>query len=282
MLATRALLLLGCGLAWVAAPAATAAQQHSYRASSGIVEATLTYQQGSGAFGGSTYTQEQLQISRLGISSYEAPIHSRFCSPECALETIAGAPLALAALEGNAEQDVIVQLNTGGAHCCTIVQIFSFDVAAKGFREIERNFGDPGATVSDLAGDGRLELESGDDRFAYEFAPYAYSPLPLQVWRPHEGRLLDVTKEFPQALATDASKQFHLFLFNRRLGLGLGCLAAWAADEELLGHGHAVSSLLARELRHHNLRSRDGIDQGGSAFLHKLERFLKQTGYTSR
>ena len=47
------------------------------------------------------------------------------------------------------------------------------------YRSVEQDFGDPGAVIADLAGDRRLEFESADDRFAYEFAPYAYSGLPL-------------------------------------------------------------------------------------------------------
>jgi hypothetical protein len=263
-------------------PAAIAAQPQSLVASSGDVAATLSYETTPGEPGGVTYSGEHLQISQGGTTYYDAPIHSSACSSECALEAGSGGALTLAELEGDGHPDVILRLNSGGAHCCTIVQVFSFDPGVTAFRETERDFGDPGAALRDLAGDGRLEFLSGDDRFAYEFAPYAYSPLPPQIWQVRDGRFLDVTRSFPEQLTADASKQFRLFLFNRRLGLGLGCLAAWAADEELLGHAGAVTAMLARELHRHNLRSRESLDPGGSAFVKKLEGFLKKTGYISR
>ncbi|MHB8241244.1 MAG: hypothetical protein ACYDHN_04555 [Solirubrobacteraceae bacterium] len=274
--AVGALVLLVCALGWSAATAA--AKPQSILSSSGPVAATLTYEEAA-ATGAPSYSQEHLQISRLGAGYYEAPVSSHFCPSGCALETAGNGPLSLADLEGDGEPAVVLQLNTDGAHCCGIVQIFSFDPSKMAYREIERDFGDPGARIVDVAGDGRLELLSADDRFAYEFAPYAYSPLPLQIWELRAGRLIDATRDFPKQLAADASRQFRLFLFNRRLGLGLGCIAAWAADEELLGHGRAVSRVLARELHHHRLLSHDSINHGGSAFVSRLKGFLKKTAY---
>lgn len=278
--ATSALVLLVCAPAWGAT--AAAAKPQSILSSSGPVAATLTYEEAAGTIGARSYSQEHLQISRLGISYYEASVHSHFCPNGCALETAGTGPLSLADLEGDGEPAVVLQLNTDGAHCCGIMQIFSFDPSKMAYREIERDFGDPGARIADVAGDGRLELLSADDRFAYEFASYAYSPLPLQVWELRAGRLIDATRDFPKQLTADAAKQFKLFLFNRRLGLGLGCIAAWAADEELLGHGRAVSRVLARELRHHRLLSHDSLNPGGSTFVSRLKGFLKKTGYVVR
>ena len=262
--------------------APAAAEQKSIVTSSGDVAATLDYEVNTGSSAGTTYSSEHLQISKMGASYYSAPLHSSACQSECALEVGASGALTLADLEGNGQPDVILRLNSGGAHCCNILQVFSFDPGVMAFRKIERDFGDPSPKLVELGGIGQFAFLSGDDRFAYEFAPYAYSPLPLQIWQLHDGQFLDVTRNFPQQLAADASRQFRLFLFNRRLGLGLGCLAAWAADEDLLGHGRAVTALLARELRRHNLRSRESLSPGGGAFVKKLESFLEKSGYISR
>ncbi len=275
--AAGVLVLLACALGW--GVAAAGAKPQSILSSSGPVAATLTYEESAGTIAARSFSQEHLQISRLGTSDYEAPVRSHYCPSGCALETAGNGPLSLADLEGDGEPAVVLQLNTDGAHCCGIVQIFSFDPGKTTYRAIERDFGDPGARIADVAGDGRLELLSADDRFAYEFAPYAYSPLPLQVWELRAGRLIDATRDFPKQLTADASKQFRLFLFNRRLGLGLGCIAAWAADEELLGHGRAVSRVLARELRHHRLLSHDSLNPGGNTFVSRLKGFLEKTGY---
>lgn len=249
-------------------------------ANQGAVAATLTYQQSSDSFANPTFSKLRLLITRSGQSLHDEPVTSRFCGSECWVESFAGGPLFVKDLEGNGQPAVILDLYTGGAHCCSVVQVFSYDPGVMTYRLIEHNFGDPGARLTDAGGNGSLHFQSADDRFAYEFTSYAYSGLPLQIWRFQEGRFVDVTRQFPQAVAADAKRQFKQFLANRRQGLGLGFIAAWAADEELLGHSATVKHMLARRARLHQLRSGDGLSSGGSAFIQKLNRFLKKTGYS--
>jgi hypothetical protein len=256
-----------------------AARLRSTAAREGIVSAALVYEQSSAGTGGLTLSNFVLEISRAGRPFYERPVASRLCHSSCLLETADGGPLLVKDLEGNHQPDVALELNSGGAHCCSIVQIFAFDPGVKTYRPIEHNFRDAGALLTDVSGDGRLEFESADDRFAYEFASFAYSGLPLQIWRFHDRRLRDATREFPKALAADASRQLSRFRANRRKALGLGFIAAWAADEYLLGHRALVSGTLAAEARRHRLNSADGLSPGGRAFIAKLKRFLKKTGY---
>jgi hypothetical protein len=182
-------------------------------------------------------------------------------------------------IDRDGEPEIVVGLNTGGAHCCTIVQVFSYDPATMTYRAAEHDFGDPGALLSDVAGNGQVEFESADDRFAYAFTSFAYSGLPLQIWRFRQGRFLDATRAFPKPLAADAARQFKQFTANQRQGLGLGFIAAWAADEHLLGNRALVARILAREARRHRLRSSDDLSPSGSGFLGKLARFLRKTGY---
>jgi hypothetical protein len=251
-------------------------------AQEGTVGAQLSYQEGVG--GNLPYFDLHLQITRAGESFYDQAVSSRYCGEGCVPEPIGAgptktSPLAVGDLEGDGQPAVVLELSTGGAHCCSIVQVFSFDPGTMTYRSVERDFGDPGALVTDLAGDGRLELESADDRFAYEFAAYAYSGLPLQIWSFTEGRFTDVTKQFPAAITADAARQLKGFLANRRQGYGLGLIAAWAADQELLGHDGLVRATLAREARHGRLRSRGHYGPSGHAFVVKLLRFLARTGY---
>jgi hypothetical protein len=251
-------------------------------AQEGVVSALLGYQEGVG--GNLPYFDLRLQITRAGESFYEQQVSSRYCLESCVPEPIGAgptktSPLAVVDLEGNGEPAVVLELSTGGAHCCTIVQVFSFDPGTMTYGPLERDFGDPGAVITDLAGDRHLEFESADDRFAYEFAPYAYSGLPLRVWSFLEGRFIDVTKQFPTAIEADAKPQFRSFLANRRQGYGLGLIAAWAADEELLGHQALIRATLAREVRHGRLRSHEHYAPSGRAFVIKLMRFLAHNGY---
>jgi len=260
------------------APSAGAAEQ-TINASEGVVSATLAYQGAAPATGGEPVKGLRLTIERAGVKTYEAPVSSPHCGPPCGLEHFGGGPLLVRELEGAGEPSVVVELNTGGAHCCTIVQVFSYDPATMAYRRAERDFGDPGALVTSVAGDRRLEFETADDRFAYEFAPFAYSGLPLQILAFREGRFRDVTRSFGAALSKDAAKWLKAFRTERRLQLGNGLIAAWAADEELLGHDGLVRATLSREAAHGHLHSREGYGPSGRSFVRALLRFLHRTGY---
>jgi hypothetical protein len=271
---------------WAAATAHTAepsSRSAEASAQEGPVHATLTYREGLG--GPLPYFDLKLAIARSGTIFYEQPVASHYCPSGCVPEPIGSgpsksSPLAVSDLEGNGEPDVVLELSTGGAHCCTITQVFSLDPGTMTYRLTEHDFGDPGALLTDVAGNGQLEFESADDRFAYEFTSYAYSGLPLQIWRFHEGGFIDVTSEFPKLIAADAKRQLKYFLANRRQGLGLGFIAAWAGDEYLLGHRTKVASKLAAEARLHHLRSAERITPSGQAFIERLKHFLKKTGYS--
>ena len=260
--------------------AASPAQYGVLSAESGGVKASVEYVEFHFADAPLNRKALRLTITRDGASAYDAEIASPNCAP-CELEELADSrsPVSVADLEGTGQPDVIVDLYTGGAHCCTILQIYSFDPGTMTYRPLEHDFGDPGARIADVAGDGHLELESADDRFAYEFTPYAYSGLPLQVWSVREGRLVDTTRSFRSALVADAAKWLKAFRQARREGTGNGVIAAWAADEELLGHGGLVKRTLAREASRGNLRSREHFGPSGHRFVVKLMRFLKRLGY---
>jgi hypothetical protein len=258
-----------------------AAAQKTAVASEGLVSATLSYQQGSDSFGNATFSNLQLTIERSGVSYYTQPVSSPSCGTSCLVEQApSGGALAVRDLEGNGQPDVVLDLYTGGAHCCSVVQVFAFDPGVGTYRLSEHNFGDPGARLSDLSGDGPLEFQSADDRFAYEFAPYAYSGLPIRIWCFSGGHFIDVTREFPQPIALDAKRQWHEFLSNRRAGLALGFIAAWAADEDLLGKSATAAQVLGREQRAHRLRNSSGVGSSANRFIVRLGHFLKKTGYT--
>lgn len=261
-----------------AAPDASATAQ-SVTAGEGVVTATLAYEAARPITGTEAAKGLRLKIERAGTTVYEAHVSTPHCGPPCGLESFGGGPLLVRDIEGEGEPAVIVELNTGGAHCCTIAQVFAYDPATMSYRRSERDFGDPGALITSLAGDGKLEFETADDRFAYEFAPFAYSGLPLQVLAFERGRFRDVTRSFPAALRKDAAKWLRAFRSERRLQLGNGLIAAWAADEELLGSDRLVRATLAREAAHGHLRSREGYGPSGRSFVSALLRFLHRTGY---
>src|SRR3984885_14611862 len=214
----------------IAAPAALAKTETAH---AGNVTATFTFQ---GKF--PNYHDQQLRITQGGMVFYNEPVTSTFCGNDCApLSAISGkSAVALVDLEHNDQPDVVLDLYSGGAHCCTIVQVFSLDPGTMTYVETETNFGDPGARIVDLRHNGRYEFLTADDAFAYEFTDYAGSGLPIQILRFTGGGFVDVTRNYPRLVAKDAA--FWLKAYKHTASDhyqdSVGVIAAWAADEELL------------------------------------------------
>jgi hypothetical protein len=259
-LLTICLLLLG------AAPAAAVAKTET--ASSGNVSASFSYD-GSGL----SATNERLSIARNGVTVYDQPVTANTQNgvcPPCA----PGYPspsVRVLDLGASGEPEVVLGLYTKGAHCCTIEQVYSFDPTTNTYVKTERNFGDPGATIKDLGHNHHFEFVSADDNFAYQFTDYAASGLPIQIWRVGNARFVDITRRYPKLIRKDAALWWREY--KRNPSDNLGVIAAWAADEDLLGHSKLVTRTLATELRHGHL-------QGGKGFVRHLTRFLRQHGYT--
>jgi hypothetical protein len=172
----------------------------------------------------------------------------------------------------------IVWLWTGGAHCCSVVRF----VALADGGSVSRNFGDPGAVVETL--DGERVIRSADDRFAYLFASYAASGLPLQVWRFTGAALIDVTREHPGAVRADAAGWWRAYREQRgsKQGETRGVFAAWAADVCLLGQRakveHAIADGLARGDFSGDAAS-DMLPPHGAAYAKQLRQRLGSWGY---
>lgn len=274
-------------VAALAAPALAQAAPQTLTQSVGAVTATLTWERTQDRYGNDQDSNEHLTIVRDGVTRFDKGVTSHWCSVvDCLVASFEDArlggargPLAVADVEGDGQPDVILDLYTGGAHCCTVVQVYSYDPGMGVYRLSERNFGDPGASVADLAGDGKLEFESADDRFAYAFAPYAYSGLPLQIYRFAGGRFSDVTRSFPALVRHDAARWWFHFTRDRHAQAGgLGDLAAWAADEYLLERRAAVATTLEQERRLGYLHGLSGWP-AGRAYIAQLKRLLKKLGY---
>jgi hypothetical protein len=161
----------------------------------GDVTATFTH----------TATSLHLTIARAGAVVYDRPVSSRYCGSACAPGGVRGPSVHAVDLDGSTE--VVLDLYTGGAHCCTVEQVFSYVGGPHArYRLAERNFGDPGAVLRDLRHDGRDEFVSADDAFAYAFTDYADSGLPVQILSFSRGRFHEVTRRYPSLIRSDAAK----------------------------------------------------------------------------
>jgi hypothetical protein len=270
-----ALILIVSAALLVAGASALAATQ---TASSGQVTARYSLQSTTDKFGLKHYSHERLQILRGQTVAFDQPVASPHCGSQCN----PGAPIASHAssvraldLTADGEPEVLLDLFTGGAHCCILAQVFAYDAAKATYRKTERDFGDPGYQLKRIGPGGRPQFVSADDNFAYAFTSFAESGLPLQILSFGSGRFTDVTRTHRALVAKDAALWLRLFKHN--ITHGEGVLAAWAADEELLGHAKLVKRTLAGQLKLGHLR---GGTVNGKTFIADLNQLLHRLGYT--
>jgi subtilisin-like proprotein convertase family protein len=242
------------------------------------VAADLSYRETNGS-----YRDVRLAIRRHGRLAFDGPVAAVGCSG-CALSglsTILGDPLQLRDLDGDGEPEVLVDLFSGGAHCCWLTVFLRYD--GHGYRKTTHLWGDPSYRLRDLDGDGRPELVSADDRFAYEFTYYAASALPVQVWHFDHGALADVTSQYPALVRKDAATLWAEYLQtkNEKDADVRGVLAAWLADEYRLGLAdEGWQKLQAAYARGELSPPRvDPLWPAGKKYLSSLRAFLAKSGY---
>jgi hypothetical protein len=187
-------------------------------------------------------------------------------------------------LDGDGEPEVLADFYTGGAHCCLFSLIYAYTGST--YSRLRHMWGDPSYGLRDLDRDGRPELVTADDRFAYAFTSYAGSALPIQAWKYRDGHMTVVTRRFPALIRRDAASLWKDYSEQRTREFPdpRGILAAWMADEYLLGaraRGWAT-------MRRVNARGEfSGIEGGdvwaeGDAYLAKLRTFLTGHGYARK
>jgi hypothetical protein len=263
-------------LALAALPAtARAVDAGTVTASGGAVQATLSWK--AGEFGAK---DPHLTIARAGVASFDgAPTVD--CRDTC-LYAASGrrdSPLQVVDLDGDGEPEVLVDVYTGGAHCCAETQAFRFDGAT--YAPIALQWGNGGYELKDLDGDGRPELVGQDDAFAGAFTSYAGSFFPPRVvdfdaTAPGAERV--VTAKFPALARANARQALHLLRKVRRQRQEtLGLVAAYVADLYLQGRGREVRPYLARARRRGDLLTIDGA--APRSFERRLLAFLHRQGY---
>lgn len=268
------ILVAVAALALIAAPGALATTQTAH---AGNVSATFTFQGKVPNF-----QNLHLTISRGGAILYDEPVISKFCGKLCwpGPGVSRRSSVQVVDLEASGDPDVVLDLYSGGAHCCTVVQIFSFDSATTTYVKTERVFGDPDAKVVDLGHNGQFEFLTADDSLAYRFTDFAASGLPIEILTFANRHFTDVTRSYPKLVAKDAAVWLRAFKSQAKQHYpdSVGVIAAWAADEDLLGHSKLVSRYLHQQAVAGHLNA--AFAAGGTKFVAKLQKFLRRRGYT--
>ena len=263
------------GLAATGAVARTVTQT----ARSGSLSASFSYT----PVGTYSYRHETLTIRDGGAVQYSRPVSSSLCGRYCgpADPGRGGASIAWEHLAATGPQ-LLLNLYSGGAHCCSIAQVFTRASGASHWTRSTFDFGDPGYRLVDLNRDGTDEFLSADDAFAYAFTDYAASGLPLMIMRWSDGRFVDVTRSYPTRIARDAALWMRAFTQQRRSHYAdtTGVIAAWAADEDELGHSGMVATFLHRAATARQLNSGPGSGMPQNArYVVALNSFLRRRGY---
>ncbi len=262
-------------------PAACAAGPHivTETVADGTTHAQLTYlDRGSSVEFFRRFADFTLTVKRDGKTLLHTKLGAPDDMPANALVAHAKS-VAVARLDRDAAPDVDVTFYTGGAHCCFLSVLYLSGGHASSYTRRVKWWGDPLPSLVDLNKSGVTELKSVDDRFAYAFTDYADSAMPVQVWSYADGRANDITRQFPSLVRQDAARQWQAYLSrrSRRLGSVRGILAAYLADESMLGAQDAAWTrvLAARPYLVHGY----DLPKKATAYFALVRNDLKTWGY---
>jgi hypothetical protein len=238
-----------------------AAQAKTASASAGGVTATLTY--ATDVAGPATTTGQVLVITEHGKTVYQQQPPNTGCYKACT--PIGKHPVQLASLYGNDGEDVVLTLWSGGADCCTRADVYVPSAALGSYVLDQHNFGEAGFALRDIGPSGRPLFVSANNAYYCSITICAASALPLQIFEFEAERFVDVTRAYPQLIAKDAGRW--LKLYYKHPAQGEGAIAAWAADDYLLGSKYkaTVNTVLQLQYADHHL---------SNSFVKSLDKLL--------
>jgi len=232
------------------------------------VRAMLAYRQAPSAQPGYLFTR--LMIYRRGALAFDGSPPAGYNATYLTEISPASDVLQVRELDRDNEPEVIVQMYTGGAHCCIRTLIYGYVAAKRTYLPLETDWQNSGFALKELeAGGSWPEFLSEDNAFAYAFASYAGSGMPLLIFRYRSGALLDMTRCYPQRIAAQANGFWSSALEQKRdpNGEPNGVLAGWVADQYNLGAGPAAWAQLKQ------------FPSADAKFTASLRDLLKKNGY---
>jgi len=165
---------------------------------------------------------------------------------------------------------------SGGAHCCTSIDAYLVRSNTASSVPVERDIGNPAASL--ISSGGHAVIVTADYAFAYQFASFGGSGMPLMAIELRNGKFVVTTRKYPGWVAVDAGFQWGSYT-QSQTGSGLGWLAAWSADECTLGQASAARNTLDQLEAQGMLDSQFTGWPTGSAYVSQLWSFLSAHGY---
>lgn len=231
----------------------------------------------------SIYSRVRLRIAGPGgaaLSTTLAQVKCEQCPAAGPNLLAGGSPLTVRDLDADGVPEVLLDLYTGGAHCCSVSLIFR-RAGATYVRSVAW-WGNPGYRLADLDRDGRPEFLTADDTFGYLFTSWASSGEPLLVLRYERGKLADITRSFPRQVQADADRYWKAARQQLKDpgGETRGLLSAWAASMANLGKAEEAFATLGALAKEGKLGDREQMGTAaGAKYVAALRAHLRKQGY---
>lgn len=194
---------------------------------------------------------------------------------------------------GNPGEEVMFQTYSGGAHCCTRIDILELQngrwenaTVHNGDRFLDAIDGEGFASFPvDLDGNGVPDLDLRDDDFRYQFDCYACGWSPAKFFEVHHGKLQDVSDAPRYAPLFKADMEMARELCVRHMN---GGCAGFAADAARIGQFDQVWPVILQNYDPQNhtvpsapceLAHNCPADFRHPAFPEALKLFLTEHGY---
>jgi hypothetical protein len=218
-------------LATHAASAATAVAQADH------VRATLSWQRTEP--GAAWADRVHVTIRRRGhVELRDAPLlHGISWSSWMVFQAIRSfRPLRVVDLDGDGEPEVVVNLFSGGAYCCTETRVYRWRGSSYAASPLY-DFGESGYHLQRFG--ATVQLVGAYPTWLLILSSHAESGYPIQVWRQTPRGLRNATRDHPAVLAEDARTWHRIWVRRRNEGTltTVGPLAAYAVDLIRLGRG---------------------------------------------
>ena len=265
-----------------AASAAPMQESAAHPSPGGEVAAQLTFDKNDEF----NYSNVRIKITRGGATLLDALVPAP-CD-QCPVSPQGGGnsenpSLVARDLNADGEPEVLIDLYTGGAHCCSYTQIYSYHAATNAYRRVKGSWGDYGYELTDLDKDGTPEFRGADFRFAAAFTAYAASGAPPMIFKFVGGKLKNVTKTYRAEIKKNLRQYLDLYREIRKdpdVPDVRGFLAAYVADKYLLGQGDTAFDLVYAAYRRGELRGLQGdTSPAGKRYISELRKYLRRWGY---
>ena len=245
---------------------------------SGKIRAEFSFQaEDEGAIGKNL----RLKIMRGGTPILDEPVllstRSLIASSEPVNRIAEGRFLNLAVrdIDADGEAEVIVDLLSLNRNqpCCAYTYIYRFEPTENKYSRLEQFWANVGYEVRDVEGDGVIEFESLDSRLLefLDLSP-ADARFPKRILQYRQGKMVDVTRRYPQ-LVYDHAKQMWQEFQNRRAQKQeiRGVLAAYLGNKYLLGEQEEGWALVEKVYQENDAQD----------YFRIIRKFYDDLGYNS-